>query len=205
MKIALTLIALALPLAMPAALSAQAPAQARPTITPPPPLMPVTAIEPARVQAAARLIEVVMPPARMEAVVDGMQRAMSTNLSRALESNPGMGAIRDDSNARAVFTRFIDRVQAETRTMMRATMPEMMTAMTRAYARRFTVAQMAEMQTFFATPTGQLYMDQSANIMADPDVTAWQQKLMSTQLARMPAMMQQLQTEMMALKPKGAK
>lgn len=54
-----------------------------------------------------------------------------------------------------------------------------------AYARRFTPAQLADLERFFATPTGSAYAGQSMLIYSDPAV-------MNRMMAMMPEMMQQM-------------
>jgi hypothetical protein len=65
-------------------------------------------------------------------------------------------------------------------------MPGMLTAMSRAYARRFTTPQLAELHAFFDTPTGQLYARESSGILSDPDIVEWQRNLMTKSFARYP-------------------
>jgi hypothetical protein len=62
-------------------------------------------------------------------------------------------------------------------------MPGMFAIMERAYARRFTVAQLDEITAFFSTPTGRLYMDESMKMPADPELLGWQRRLMERSMA----------------------
>ena len=75
--------------------------------------------------------------------------------------------------------------------------------MTHAYARRFTVAQMGEMRTFFETPTGQVYINQAATIVNDPDVAKWQRDLMASAMGKIPGEVDAMIAEIRALPPKG--
>lgn len=163
-------------------------------------------LEPARVEAAKSLLETMMPPARRGAMIDQLVAVSNANMTRGLSANAAFTkALSDDPRAAPIFQRFLANQQAELRTLLYANMPEMMTAMQRAYARRFSVSEMTEIRTFFASPTGQAYMDRGAKIMTDPDVSAWQQKMISQQMSKMPEATRALAAEIMALPPKDAK
>lgn len=182
--------------ALAAPLAAQAPA----------PSAAATSLDPARLAASERLITVLMPPERRDAMLTGLMQAQTANMTKAIESNADLAAMFDaDPRARTIFTRFIERQQADASATLRRELPGMMTAMARAHARRFTVAQLGEMTTFFASPTGRAYMEQGTTIMTDPDVAAWQQKVMGETFAKMPAMVRQMQGEILALPPVNRK
>ena len=74
----------------------------------------------------------------------------------------------------------------------------MIDAMSRAYARRFTVEQMAELRTFFTTPTGRAYMAQATTIMSDPDIAAWQQQMMNSTMTRVMGETRKMVAELIA-------
>jgi Uncharacterized protein conserved in bacteria (DUF2059) len=58
-----------------------------------------------------------------------------------------------------------------------------MNAMSRAYARQFTLQEMADAKIFFATPSGRAYMSKAGGIMSDPDISKWQTDLMQSSMA----------------------
>jgi hypothetical protein len=181
----------ALALATPTGAMAQAPATAT-----------VETLDPARLDAAKGLLDVLMPPARRETMVDGMIAASTANMLRAMQSNPAFVTMfGSDARVKPIFERFLTKQRTELAATLHNGMPDMMAAMQRAYARRFTVPQMAEVRAFYATPTGQLYMEKGATIMSDPDVSAWQQNMMRSQMAKMPDATRALATEIMALPP----
>ncbi|OCC24077.1 hypothetical protein MB02_09780 [Croceicoccus estronivorus] len=64
--------------------------------------------------------------------------------------------------------------------------PDMRAGLARAYASRFSERQLAELNDFFATPTGALYAEQSMMIFLDPQVTESMQKLMPVLMEEMP-------------------
>ena len=164
----------------------------------------VPALDPARVAAARVLLDVVMPPAKREAMIDGMMKGMMANLSQSMLNSPQMKAAYEaDPRAGEIFQRFFTGQQQSTIAMLKENFPGMIDAMAHAYARRFTVAQMGEMRAFFETPTGRLYIDQAATIVNDPDVAKWQRDLMGKAMARIPAEADAMMAEIRALPPKG--
>jgi hypothetical protein len=75
------------------------------------------------------------------------------------------------------------------------------TAMTRAYARRFSLAELADMKRFFASPSGQAYVQKSPTVMSDPDVMRWSQTMITRALDKAPAAAKALRDEINALPP----
>ena len=171
-------------------------------VTSPALAQPAERLDPARLASAGKLIDIVMPAEQREAMLGGLMQAMTLNMTKAMEGNQDVAALfKDDPRARAIFERFMARQQTESIETLRESLPGMIEAMRRAYARRFTVAQMDELSTFFATPTGRAYMAQGMSIMSDPDVAAWQQSVMTRTMARMPEQTRALAAEILALKP----
>lgn len=79
--------------------------------------------------------------------------------------------------------------------MMASMEPSMREALAEAYAKRFTLAQLNDMNAFFATPSGTAYANNSMLIMMGPEVVA--------RIAKdMPKMMQDLVAQMPAIQEK---
>lgn len=136
--------------------------------------------DPARLQASRALLDVLMPPATREQMIQGMMAPMLANIQRAIADNPQFAqTIGSDPEVKALFDAFMGKQLSRTTEMLRAGLPGMVEAMIRAYARRFDVAQLTELRRFFESPAGQTYMRESMTIMGDPDVAAWQRTLMS--------------------------
>lgn len=107
-------------------------------------------------------------------------------------------------------------MRERSRLMMTVMMPEMGQIMTKmepsvrsgvatAYANRFSAAQLAEIDRFFATPTGSEYAAQSMLIMTDPAVIEQMQAMMPELMKAMPAIIAKVKTASDALpKPKKA-
>ncbi len=161
-------------------------------------------LDTARVASAKSLMDVIMPPAKREAMIEGIMRGMMSNVTQMMTSSPEMtDAFGGDKRATEIFDKFMKRQQESSIKMLKDNFPGMMDAMTNAYARRFTSVQLGEMRTFFETPTGQIYVDQAATIMNDPDVMAWQRDLMTKGFSQMPKEIDAMMAEIKALKPKA--
>lgn len=157
------------------------------------------AVEPERLQAAHALIEVLMPAATRNAMINGMAGSMLENITKGFAANPQLQALfASDPGSKAIVDRFISRQQSQTQQLLTDNLPGMVEAMERAYARRFTIAQMRDIEAFFATPTGRIYMAQASTIMSDPDVAAWQQRLMNGTMSRIAGETQAMVAELMA-------
>jgi hypothetical protein len=83
--------------------------------------------------------------------------------------------------------------------------PDLREGMAEAYASRFTVAQLGELNAFFATPTGTAFAGQQLTIMQDPALMKRMQNMLPLILRQMPEAMKRVQAQVAALpKPKTA-
>jgi hypothetical protein len=155
---------------------------------------------PGRLALARRVMDVVLPPARREAMVTDMTASIYRSMVTGLESDPELSAMMQRKpRAAEVFRTFLDREQATGIAQLKADLPAMIEAMARAYARLFTEAQMQDMLAFFSTPTGAAYLERAPMVMADPDVSAWMSSSMAKTMKRLPDRMKALMTELKAL------
>ncbi len=146
------------------------------------------AVDPVGLAAATRLLNALFPPASRAQMMDGMLTPMMANLRQGMTQNPQFAAeMAKDPKVKAAFDRFMEAQLRRNLDMVRASLPGMFDAIARAYARRFDVAQMGELERFFRTPTGQAYMQASMTVMADPDVAAFQRKMMVDAMSRVQA------------------
>ncbi|MCC7266398.1 MAG: hypothetical protein IT546_03545 [Caulobacteraceae bacterium] len=90
-----------------------------------------------------------------------------------------------------------ERTQASMKAMMGAMTsvmiemePDVRTALTRAYARKFTAAQLGELDRFFSTPTGAFYAAESMSLQMDPEMVAEMQALTPKILEQMPKVLE---------------
>lgn len=182
-------------IASPTIASAQAASAPAPVATP---------VEPARLAAAKALMEQIMPPATRDQMVTGMMTSIMHTMVQAMHQDETLSTVLEkDPRAGPIFERFMQRQQQLATDQLRAGLPGMLDAMAHAYARRFTLPQMHDMRTFFATPSGQAYLVQAPTLMSDPDVTAWMGNLMRSSMKRMPDEVGKLTAELKALDDKG--
>lgn len=155
-----------------------------------------------RLEAAIRLVEVVMPPALREQMIEQTTGAMVASVGNAVMNAPQMvAAFEKEPRARPIFERFMAQQADFTRTMMREMMPGMMTVMARHYARQLTVSQINEAHDFYATPTGQTFALSAATVIADPEYGRLMQATMAKAMQRASTQAKALTDELRALGP----
>jgi len=144
--------------------------------------------EPARLAAATRLLDALMPSGTRAQMMDAMLRPMLANMQQGMMQNPQFAQeLSRNPKVKDAFGRFMTAQGQRSLEMIRTSLPGMFYAMARAYARRFDVTQLGEMERFFRTPTGQAYMQASMTIMSDPDVAAFQRTMMVDAMTRVQA------------------
>ncbi|MDF2496134.1 DUF2059 domain-containing protein [Sphingomonas sp.] len=171
-----------------ALVAAQAPASHGVAPAAAPETTPATAstapVDPARLAVARAVIDQVMPPASRAQMIEAMVAPVMTSISRTVMNTPALAdTIGKDAKVRDAITRFMERQNARTMDNLRGELPAMAEAMSRAYARRFDERQLKEISAFFATPTGKVYLEQAPMVMSDPDVMAWQSRLMAKSMS----------------------
>ena len=80
---------------------------------------------------------------------------------------------------------------AEMTRIMTELEPGIREGMAEAYARRFTAAQLADINRFFDSPTGQAYAANVMTIQADPAVLSRMQAIVPVVMQRLPSVMEQ--------------
>ncbi len=108
-----------------------------------------------------------------------------------------LGDVNLDPAKRAAVTQLFDSSYAERSKLMQDTMtpmfdkmisviePPMREGMSRAYARKFTQAQLTELNRFFATSTGGVYAAEAFALQADPEV-------MQSMMSALPLMLSEI-------------
>jgi hypothetical protein len=181
-------IAAMLLLAAPPALADQPPA-APPVQPEQPPAPSISRPDAARLAAAGRLIDLIMPRGTMQEVMSDLVPSLDTVLALTAErfgiDTTGMDreqraraveefGARSDRHFRERLAITLDvsrRVAAEILVEME---PEMRSVMVTMTARQFSVAEIGEMLAFFSTPTGWRYARMTITMTQDP---AWQEML----------------------------
>ena len=177
-------------LAAPALAQAPVPADAAPLAAEP---------DPARLAAARGVVEQILPADERDQMVATMLAPMMANIRQALSASPQFGAaFGSDARMKAIVERFLERQNQRMLATLREELPGMIEAMTRAYARRFSMEDLAAYRAFFATPAGRRYMREASGIMSDPDVAGWQRQVMTRSMNAIPAEIAQLTDEVVA-------
>jgi hypothetical protein len=176
------LAALLLGLPVPA-IAAQAPAAQSPRASAPAPEVP----DAARLAAAGRLVDLMMPRGSMREIMSDWMPNIDTLLAMTAErlgiDTEGMSR---EQRARAVETlgaqsdrHFRERMRITLDVTLRVTgevlaeiEPDMRRIMVTLIARRFDQAELGEMMAFFTTPTGRKYARMAFTMSQDP---AWQE------------------------------
>jgi hypothetical protein len=157
-------------------------------------------VDPARLEAARRMVDAMFPVEGRAAYFESMMAPMIANIEISLMQSPQLAEMmKDNPEAQALLASFT-RQQIERSTQVTAgSLPQLFEAMTGAYARRFTVAQLNETAAFYATPTGRALMEGMPQVMADPAITAVQTAMMEKAMANVQADTMGLVTQLMAL------
>jgi hypothetical protein len=156
-------------------LAAQAPAPAAPAP------QVEAAVDPARLAAAERMIEAMMPPGTLQRVFASdmfpLDPLMGMNAGSLGIPGVEAGASLGESIA-AEDPHFRERMRIEGEIMREAMAtlvsemePDMRRIFARFFARRFDLAELEEMTRFFITPTGRKYVEASFTMMNDPVMT----------------------------------
>ncbi|MBR2171222.1 DUF2059 domain-containing protein [Sphingopyxis sp.] len=159
---------------------------------------PGTAAQPTaeRLASAEQLMAAMMPAEQRDAMVEEMMTAMIANIIPGIRKRIDEKGVLSEPGIKEVFDHFIDRQRDLAIAQLKVEMPKLIEAMARAYARRFTTAQMDEMHAFFRTPTGQAYVKESMGIMSDPDVAAWQRDSITKSMEKLPEELELLRKQL---------
>jgi hypothetical protein len=155
-------------------------------------------VDPARLVAARKLIDDIMPPQKRDAMVDGIVRPMMANMRDGMMRSPDMTELfKQHPGTRDQMLQFLDSETERSLGIAHETLPALFDAMATAYARQFTLDQLADMQCFFASPTGRIYIERVPAVMSDPAIAAAQRVMMEKSFEgmqdRIKAMAQKMQ------------
>jgi hypothetical protein len=163
-------------------------------------------VDPAKLAAANKLMDAIMPPDSRAAMMEAMIRPLMQNIQTGLQNNAELQKIfSDDAELKTIFLNFMQKQSNITLKKVQQEMPSMMTAMSRAYARQFTLQEMADAEAFYTTPSGRAFMTKGGGIMSDPDVAKWQQDMMTNMLSDKDVSLNALLDEIKAHQEKNGK
>lgn len=171
------------------------------------------AADPARLAAARTTVDFIFPNGTYARVMDKTMDSIMGSMLQSTQQIPlrDLAAMsgKSDEELAALGNGTLKEVMAildpafEQRMSlaMRAMMGEMAKLMTQtepavrdglasAYAKRYNATQLAELNTFFATPTGRAYAADSMVIFMDPDVMKKMQEFVPTMMKAMPAIVE---------------
>lgn len=198
-----------------AALAALAPAAAgaQAVSAPAPAAAPLPEVDPARLAAARPVIDRIWPLGTyariMHAAMDQiMQSTMASMYDMPMDEMAAAFAPADKEVQDAAKGKTMGDIMREQdphfRERMDATMkvmtvemtrimtdiePEVREAMAHAYARRFTLEQLGDLDRFFRTPTGAIYANESLMMMMGPDMVQAMQSFAPRLMREMPGIM----------------
>lgn len=156
-----------------------------------------TQVDPAKLEVARQIIDVVLPPDKREAIVDRTVDAMmKASLAGSMRANGLDAQLADNPKLRDVFARFVDRQRQLAKDDLHKALPGLVEAYARAYARAFTLEDLQAISAFVHTPAGARYVQRSPELLSDPDVAAWQRDIAARAAARQPAELERLKQEM---------
>lgn len=167
------------------------------------------ALDPVRLASAQQTVDHVFPEGTYARIMKGSMDAVLGTLIDSVSAMPvqeiaamaGMTQGEVDQLGETTLAEIMEIYDPAYRQRMEVTMrvtmehmsgvmgklePEMRAGLARAYASRFTEAQLGELNSFFATPTGTLYAAQSMMIFLDPEVMQSMQKMMPVLMEEMP-------------------
>jgi len=181
---------------------------------------PIEPLDPARLALAVRTVDFVWPSGTYARMMDGaINKMMDSMISsvfdmrmKDLDGAEG-GAVEealDEIDPKASNTtmremiakqdpHFEERMRITNRVMMAEMIPIMTRleptvreGLSRAFARKFSVAQLADMNRFFATPSGGAYARDSMLIYLDPEVLSGIGAMVPDLIKEMPAIIQKV-------------
>jgi hypothetical protein len=131
------------------------------------PAAPAAELDPERLAIANEVIDLSFPPAGRSAMlmraVDTMTAQLRSSLAEATGGDRDEGADR-------ILDRFLARIRVQTERLIAEHFPPIFAALARAYARTFTRDELVQIRAFVSTPAGRRYIQQSMELLADPDI-----------------------------------
>lgn len=184
-------------------------AQGMPEVAAPAATQAAAPADPARLAVARRVAARLLPPGIYKKLMSTSMDAMMGNLGGAMKAMPlrqiaqigGMSAEEaqkldevDLSQVMAIYDPHWDERQKLTMHAMFGAMgdffttmePELREGMATAYANRFSLSELNDLDRFFETPTGTKYAATATTIMTDPAVTNTMKDLMPKMMQQMP-------------------
>jgi len=140
-------------------------------------------VDPARIETARKMLNRMLAPEKRVAMVETIIRPMMANMRQSFEQSPEFKKLfAANPEARKQMLAFIDQETERSLRIARDSMPAMYDAMAIAYARQFTPEQLADIERFYESPTGRVFLDRTPAVMSDPALMAAQRAMMQKAL-----------------------
>ncbi|GAO55085.1 DUF2059 domain-containing protein [Novosphingobium sp. MD-1] len=172
-------------------------------------------VDPARLQAATATVDHIFPAGTYAKIMNGtmdtiVRQSVDSMTALPMRDLVGLAGLKPEEAAKVgkgtmaevmaildpAFRQRTDLSMTVMRDEMTAMMtqfePDMRAGLAEAYARRFSAAQLDELNHFFATPTGSEYASNSMTLFMDPAVIGRMQALLPQIMRQMPAMIQKM-------------
>ena len=152
-------------------------------------------LDPESLAIANQIVDLAFPPASRHAMLMRTTEAMMAQARAAsLEASRG----QFDAGAEQILQRYFERVRAVAERSIANDTAPLFTAIARAYARRFTRSELVEIRAFVSTPTGAKYLQQSSELLSDPDVAQANTAYMTNAFAAIRPLIEDLNRELQA-------
>jgi hypothetical protein len=165
---------------------------------------PLPPVAPDRLAAARHVVDSIWPIGTYARV---MQRSLNGVMDMMVGNAFGLPldeARKKDPYFDERFKITMDTMMGEMVKLMARYEPDIREGLTEAYARKFDVAQLEDLQRFFATPTGAAYAAESMTLMTDPAIMKRMQAVIPDLLKSMPAIMEKTKAATAHLPPPPA-
>lgn len=171
------------------------------------------ATDPARLSAAAPVIDKLWPlgtyrrmmdgtmSKMMDAVLDAAMGMKASDIGKGGDELVGESAMKADPHFRERMKISMDTMMGEMIPLMEKIEPKVRESLTTIYARKYSAAQLNEMFAFFATPTGAIYARESMLVYMDPEMITAMQAFAPEMVSAMPAIVKKVEAATAHLPP----
>jgi hypothetical protein len=172
------------------------------------------AIDPARQAAADRAVAALVPdgvytrmmrdqfPAMMDAITAQMMGMKPEDFGQPADGKTMAETMRESDPAYEERMKITTRVMSqEMGTVMGRMEPRVRAGLGRAFARKFTVQQLSDLNAFFATPSGKAFAGEYLALFADPEMMTEMTAMAPEMMKAMPEMMKKVEAATAHLPP----
>jgi hypothetical protein len=158
------------------------------------PKMAISEPEPARLALAREVVDFGYPPKARKAMFDDVMDTMMVQAKGSMFKNADPAL--NDPGVRNIIDRHLNNAMLEIKVNIDEFSPKLFEAYAKAFARNYTLDELKELRTFFATSTGSKLLIQQTKMLSDPDVAFANTEYMTKTFALMPKMQKELSAEL---------